>query len=314
MKMKKIVLMAFLMAFVLLPLKGVTIDINNLSEWDGLEDKHFVDAAGDQSGSSIDLLGIWLVHDDNYMYIRWDAKLPGNQDQMVSTAFGLGFSNVNSDIIDPPPTRDCVFWVAFDSAGTVTQVSLADASSSVSVPAPITDNVARFGEGANGNYVTLVSKIPWSLFIDLGYGNITADTAFPMWGERLASGSFTANVQDRVPDDGFFFYNAGDDDVSAIGGTYSGEKDILTYSLPGQTGVAVIDDVAGTTIASASTYEKDMKDVSKTIDGAAKLGEIMGKRLLEKKISTVVFDRNGYLYHGVVKAMAEGARKAGIQF
>jgi len=78
--------------------------------------------------------------------------------------------------------------------------------------------------------------------------------------------------------------------------------------------IQVIDDVAGTTIASASTYEKDMKDVSKTIDGAAKLGEIMGKRLLEKKISTVVFDRNGYLYHGVVKAMAEGARKAGIQF
>jgi len=44
------------------------------------------------------------------------------------------------------------------------------------------------------------------------------------------------------------------------------------------------------------------------------LGEIMGKRLLEKKINTVVFDRNGYLYHGLVKAMADGTRKAGIAF
>lgn len=78
--------------------------------------------------------------------------------------------------------------------------------------------------------------------------------------------------------------------------------------------IQVIDDTVGKTIASASTLEKDLKDIKRNVEGAEKLGEIMGKKLLEKNITTVVFDRNGYLYHGIVKAMADGARKAGIQF
>jgi len=78
--------------------------------------------------------------------------------------------------------------------------------------------------------------------------------------------------------------------------------------------VQVIDDVKGQTLASASTLEKDLRSVKATVAGAAQLGEVMGKRLLEKNIKSVVFDRNGYLYHGLVKAMADGARKAGIQF
>jgi large subunit ribosomal protein L18 len=78
--------------------------------------------------------------------------------------------------------------------------------------------------------------------------------------------------------------------------------------------VQVIDDVKGHTLASASTLEKDFRDIKATVEGGGKLGEIFGKRLLEKNISEVVFDRNGYLYHGVVKAIAEGARKAGIKF
>ena len=76
----------------------------------------------------------------------------------------------------------------------------------------------------------------------------------------------------------------------------------------------VIDDTKGITLASVSTLEKDLRKIKTTVAGAAELGEIMGKRLLEKKISTVVFDRNGYLYHGLVKAMADGTRKAGIVF
>jgi large subunit ribosomal protein L18 len=78
--------------------------------------------------------------------------------------------------------------------------------------------------------------------------------------------------------------------------------------------IQIIDDAKGHTLASASTLEKDFRDIKPTVEGGAKLGEIMGKRLLEKNIKTVVFDRNGYLYHGVVKAMADGARKAGIEF
>ena len=76
----------------------------------------------------------------------------------------------------------------------------------------------------------------------------------------------------------------------------------------------VIDDTRGHTLASVSTLEKDLRSIKPNITGAAQLGEIMGKRLLEKKINTVVFDRNGYLYHGLVKAMADGTRKAGIAF
>ncbi|MCL2557621.1 MAG: 50S ribosomal protein L18 [Treponema sp.] len=75
-----------------------------------------------------------------------------------------------------------------------------------------------------------------------------------------------------------------------------------------------IDDTKGHTLACASTLEKDLRDLRPTVEVGARLGEIMGKRLLEKNIKAVVFDRNGYLYHGVVKAMADGARKAGVEF
>ncbi|MCX7027942.1 MAG: 50S ribosomal protein L18 [Spirochaetes bacterium] len=78
--------------------------------------------------------------------------------------------------------------------------------------------------------------------------------------------------------------------------------------------VQVIDDAAGNTLAAASTVEKSLKDISRNVEGGAKLGEEIGKRLLEKGIKTVVFDRNGYKYHGIVKAIADGARKAGIKF
>ncbi|MDR3302623.1 MAG: 50S ribosomal protein L18 [Spirochaetaceae bacterium] len=78
--------------------------------------------------------------------------------------------------------------------------------------------------------------------------------------------------------------------------------------------VQVIDDTVGKTCVSASTLEKDLRTIKPTKEGAAQLGELIGKRLLEKQIKTVVFDRNGYLYHGVVKALADGTRKAGIEF
>jgi ribosomal protein L18, bacterial type len=78
--------------------------------------------------------------------------------------------------------------------------------------------------------------------------------------------------------------------------------------------VQVIDDVAGKTIVSASTVEAELKGLKNTVADAEKLGEAVGKRLLEKNIDTVVFDRNGYIYHGIVKSIADGARKAGVKF
>jgi large subunit ribosomal protein L18 len=78
--------------------------------------------------------------------------------------------------------------------------------------------------------------------------------------------------------------------------------------------VQIIDDVVGKTLASASTLEKDLRVMKPTKEGAGQLGELVGKRLLENNIKMVVFDRNGYLYHGVIQALADGTRKTGIEF
>ncbi|MBP5577559.1 MAG: 50S ribosomal protein L18 [Treponema sp.] len=78
--------------------------------------------------------------------------------------------------------------------------------------------------------------------------------------------------------------------------------------------VQAINDDEGKTLASISTLENDFIALKANIDSAAKLGEAFGSRLKDKNISKVVFDRNGYLYHGVVKALADATRKAGIEF
>lgn len=78
--------------------------------------------------------------------------------------------------------------------------------------------------------------------------------------------------------------------------------------------VQVINDDEGKTLASISTLEKDFVALRSNIAGATKLGEALGKRLQEKNITTIVFDRNGYLYHGVIKALADATRKVGIVF
>jgi large subunit ribosomal protein L18 len=79
----------------------------------------------------------------------------------------------------------------------------------------------------------------------------------------------------------------------------------------------VVDDVAGITLAHASTLSKDLKsgatEANKT--GAAELvGAAIAKQLIAKGVKKVVFDRNGYMYHGRVKALADAARKAGLEF
>lgn len=75
-----------------------------------------------------------------------------------------------------------------------------------------------------------------------------------------------------------------------------------------------VDDIRGLTLASVSSLEKGSKDRNVTVDRGSELGKVLGARLKEKKIARVVFDRNGYLYHGVVQAFAEGVRETGIQF
>lgn len=75
----------------------------------------------------------------------------------------------------------------------------------------------------------------------------------------------------------------------------------------------LIDDAKGVTICSASSCEKDVKS-GKNLDIAKEVGILLAKRAQEKQISNVVFDRNGYIYHGKVKALADGAREAGLKF
>ena len=79
----------------------------------------------------------------------------------------------------------------------------------------------------------------------------------------------------------------------------------------------IIDDDAQITLVAASTVQKDVKEqLEKTnnVEAAAKLGEIIAKKALDKGISSVVFDRGGFIYQGKIKALADAAREAGLQF
>ena len=79
----------------------------------------------------------------------------------------------------------------------------------------------------------------------------------------------------------------------------------------------IIDDTVGNTLVSASTLQQEVKaELEKTNDvaAAAYLGTVIGKRAVEKGITTVVFDRGGFIYQGKIKALADAAREAGLEF
>ena len=79
----------------------------------------------------------------------------------------------------------------------------------------------------------------------------------------------------------------------------------------------VIDDTSGNTLAASSSLEKAAKDqtgIENSVSMAQFIGKLVGERAVKKGIRKVVFDRNGFLYHGRVKAISEGARKAGLDF
>lgn len=76
----------------------------------------------------------------------------------------------------------------------------------------------------------------------------------------------------------------------------------------------IIDDVKGVTLVAASSVEKDFGMAGGNKEAAKKVGELIAKRAAEKGITEVVFDRGGYIYHGRVKELAEGAREGGLKF
>ena len=76
----------------------------------------------------------------------------------------------------------------------------------------------------------------------------------------------------------------------------------------------IIDDVAGNTLVSCSTLDKEVKTKHANKEAAKEVGTLIAKKATEKKIKQVVFDRGGYIYHGVVKELAEAAREGGLKF
>ena len=76
----------------------------------------------------------------------------------------------------------------------------------------------------------------------------------------------------------------------------------------------VIDDGQGHTLVAAASTEKDLRGKGGSVDGAKLIGKTVAERAKEKGITKVVFDRGGYLYHGRVKALADAAREAGLEF
>ncbi|ADK17112.1 MULTISPECIES: 50S ribosomal protein L18 [Clostridium] len=76
----------------------------------------------------------------------------------------------------------------------------------------------------------------------------------------------------------------------------------------------IIDDVKGTTLVSASSVDKDFQGVGSNKEAAKVVGQTIAKKAIEKGIKEVVFDRGGYIYHGRVQNLAEGAREAGLEF
>ena len=79
----------------------------------------------------------------------------------------------------------------------------------------------------------------------------------------------------------------------------------------------IIDDTVGNTLVAASTVEKEISaelEHTNTVEAAAYVGTVVAKRALEKGITEVVFDRGGYIFHGRVQELAEGAREAGLKF
>ena len=76
----------------------------------------------------------------------------------------------------------------------------------------------------------------------------------------------------------------------------------------------IIDDVAGNTLVSCSTLDKEIKTKHANKEAAKEVGTLIAKKAAEKNIKTVVFDRGGYIYHGVIKELAEAAREGGLEF
>jgi len=103
----------------------------------------------------------------------------------------------------------------------------------------------------------------------------------------------------------------------AIKAAANGRPRLSVHRTSKQIYAQVIDDASGTTLAAASTLEKDVRGSLKTgadVTAAAIVGKLVAERATQAGVTKVVFDRGGYIYHGRVKALAEAAREGGLDF
>ena len=100
---------------------------------------------------------------------------------------------------------------------------------------------------------------------------------------------------------------------SKISGTAERPR-LAVYRSNANISAQIIDDVNGVTLVAANTYEKDFEGIGSNKEAARKVGNTLAQRALEKGITAVVFDRGGYIYHGRVSELAEGAREGGLKF
>jgi len=89
---------------------------------------------------------------------------------------------------------------------------------------------------------------------------------------------------------------------------------VTIYKSNRYTYLQAVDDKEGVTLAAVSNQQKKFSDIKNNVNQIGKLGEKLAEKLLSLRIKDIVFDRNGYLYHGIVKTVADGMRKSGIQF
>jgi large subunit ribosomal protein L18 len=102
---------------------------------------------------------------------------------------------------------------------------------------------------------------------------------------------------------------------TALGERASGKPRLSVHRSGKHIYAQVIDDRAGTTLASASTLDKELKGkTGATREGAAAVGKTLAERAKKAGVSSVVFDRGGFLFHGRVKALADAAREGGLEF
>ena len=103
----------------------------------------------------------------------------------------------------------------------------------------------------------------------------------------------------------------------ALGARAFGRPRLSVFRSSKQIYAQIIDDEKGVTLVSASSLEKDNREKLKTganIDAAKEVGKLVAERAVAKGVKAVVFDRGGYMYHGRVKALADGAREGGLEF